>query len=175
MYRTPRLPEKMQWSMKPSTILILIKYGDFGASSGGQNEPSPPTPAPILTNPITTCATNTSGSDYCYAGDGYGLRRSHNHGTDGDNNLFGDGFLNGTIPGAIVDAGATSNIGKYDNHEPMLSDCGEFSLLNNTHELISRSFIKTGQKLSKIFSMPMGHKAKADEVQLLRHKLQEPA
>ena len=149
--------------------------GDFDPSFNQQAQPSPPTPAPIPTDPAAICADDTSGSEYCYAGAGYGLRQSRNLGTDGIDHQFRDAVLNGTIPSAIADAGASSNVGKYDDCKPMMSDCGEFSLINNAHDLTSKSFIKTGQKSSKIFSMPMGHKAQADEVRLLQHKLREPA
>ena len=51
---------------------------DFDPSFNQHNQPPSSTPAPIPTNPAAICADDTSGSDYCYAGAAYGLRRSHN-------------------------------------------------------------------------------------------------
>ena len=48
--------------------------GDFDPILNQQARPSPPTPAPIPTEPAAICVDDTSGSEYCYAGAGYGLR-----------------------------------------------------------------------------------------------------
>ena len=60
--------------------------------------------------------------------------------------------MDGSIPSAVVDTGATSNVGKYG--------C---------------SLELTGEPSHKVFTTVTGHQAKATEKGRMEHELYEPA
>ena len=66
------------------------------------------------------------------------------------------GVLNGTIPSAFADSGATSNVG-------------------TTKDRARRAFVRTGRQSNKAFRMPNGSIAAATTTDLLHHQLREPA
>ena len=72
---------------------------------------SPPaTSVATTSSPPATSADTTSGSNYCYAGAGYSLRRPRQHRNITENERqYKEGVLNNTIPSAIADAVATSH------------------------------------------------------------------
>jgi hypothetical protein len=66
------------------------------------------------------------------------------------------GVLNGTIPSAFADSGATSNVG-------------------TTKDRARRAFVPTGRQSTKAFRMPNGSIEPATTTDLLQHNLRAPA
>ena len=86
---------------------------------------------------------------------------------DGDNECNDDemrqAVFNGTVPTAIADAGASAHA-----VQTSISTCGKYKLGTDP-------FIPTGKKSSKIFAMPLGNIAPAEDIKRLPFNIRHPA
>ncbi len=72
-----------------------------------------------------------------------------------NSNKIKEGLLDGSIPSAIADSGATSNVG-------------------TTRDKTRKAFVATGQKLDKAFCMPNGQVEEANIMDELQHNVRHP-
>ena len=76
--------------------------------------------------------------------------------------------IEGRVPTAIVDTGASASCVQPTNEQPTSSECGRFKWIDPT-------FTTTGTKSSKVFQMALGHVANAADVVHLNLPLREEA
>jgi hypothetical protein len=73
-----------------------------------------------------------------------------------NSNEIKKGVLDGSIPSAVTDSSATSNVG-------------------TTRDRARKAFVATGQKLDKAFRMPNGQVEEANDMGELQHNVRHPA
>jgi hypothetical protein len=73
-----------------------------------------------------------------------------------NSNELKEGVLDGSVPSAIADSGATSNVG-------------------TTRDRARKAFVATGRKLDKAFRMPNGQVEEGNDIDKLQHNVCHPA